>query len=219
MFAVGHLALGYLFAKSFQKPLKTRINLPLIFLLSIISDIDLLFPEIKHRSITHSILTLTLASIPFIIHYRKTSIPYFAALTQHALIGDLITNGGVELLWPLTNHTYGLGIEQYGVTSITLEWLTFLLALTLLAKTNDWKTLFQNNQSNLLLTIPSAVILTSMLISIGTKIPATLLIPHMIFLSIFALSILKLVHHTQKTKRIAGTEFNQSHTNTHIHKS
>ncbi len=198
MFAVGHLALGYLSAKAIQKPLKTRINLPLTFLLSIIPDIDLLIPGLKHRSITHSIIILTLASAPFLIRYRKTALPYFAALIQHVVIGDLLTNGGAQILWPLTNHAYGLGIEQYGITSLTLEWLSFLLALTILAKTNDLKKLSQNNLSNLLLTIPTAVILLSILIGIGMQAPQALLIPHIIFLAIFALSILKLASRTQK---------------------
>ena len=191
MYAVGHLALGYLSAKALQKALKTRINLPLVFLISIISDIDLLLPFLKHRSITHSVIVLTLASTPFLVRYRKTALPYFAALIQHVIIGDLLTNGGAQILWPLTSHSYGLGIEQYGIASLSLEWFGFLAALAVLARTSDLKTLFKSNQSNLLLAVPSGVMLVSMLIGVGMKVPEALMIPHIVFSAIFIFSILK----------------------------
>jgi len=193
MFAVGHISLGYLIAKIVQKPLKTRINLPLIFLLSIIPDVDLLIPTLEHRGITHSLLVLTIAFVPFFAIYRKNSLPYFAALIQHSIIGDLPTNGGAQMLWPLTDHVYGLGIEQYGIHGIALELASFLLALAVLVATNDWRTLFQHKISNLLLVIPSGVILVSMVIGVRVTVPRVLLIPHMVLLAIFAASIFKLV--------------------------
>ena len=82
MYAVGHLALGCLFAEAFQRHLKTKINLPLVFLLSLIPDIDLLISDDVHRGITHSIIVSALVFIPFFVHYWKRSVPYFAALAR-----------------------------------------------------------------------------------------------------------------------------------------
>ena len=71
MFAVGHLALGYITGKSSLKILKSNIDIPLIFTLSILPDIDLLIPRLAHRGPTHSIITITLVSLPLLIIYRK----------------------------------------------------------------------------------------------------------------------------------------------------
>jgi len=195
MFAVGHLAIGYLSAKVFQKFLKTDINLPLVFFLSLIPDVDLLIPGLVHRGITHSIIILTLVFIPIFLYYQKTSIPYFVAITQHSLVGDFFM-GRIQMFWPLTSNWYGSGINVRSFTNISIEWASFLLAMIVLTKTNDLRLLFKSEKSNLLLIVPSGAILISSIISaraigLSQRAPTELLIPHLIFLTVFTFSIMK----------------------------
>ena len=190
MFAVGHLAIGYLSAKVFQKLLKTDINLPMIFFLSLIPDVDLLIPGLVHRGATHSIIVLTLVFIPIFLFYRKTGIPYFVAITQHALVGDFFM-GGIQMFWPLASNWYGWGIDVLSFTNISMEWASFLLAMIVLTKTNDLRLLFKSQRSNLLLTIPSGAIFVSSFISMSERAPIGLLIPHLIFLTVFTFSMMK----------------------------
>jgi len=189
MFAVGHLAIGYLSAKVFQKFLRTDINLPLIFFLSLIPDVDLLIPGLVHRGITHSIIVLTLVFIPIFLLYRKNSIPYFVAIGQHPLIGDFFT-GGIQMLWPVTSNWYGYWIDVSGIANISVEWASFLLAMIILVKTNDLRLLFRSQRSNLLLTIPSGGIFVSSFTGMSIRAPTVLLIPHLVFLAIFTFSIM-----------------------------
>lgn len=190
MFAVGHLAIGYLSAKASQKLLKTDINLPLIFFLSLIPDVDLLIPDLVHRGITHSIIVLTLMFTPIFLLYRKNSIPYFVAITQHPLVGDFFT-GRTQIFWPLTSNWYGGGIDVLSSTNISIECISFLLAIIILTKTNDLRLLFKSRKSNLLLTVPSGAIFISSIIGMSKAPPTELLIPHLIFLTIFTFSIIK----------------------------
>ncbi|HVP26248.1 MAG TPA: metal-dependent hydrolase [Candidatus Bathyarchaeia archaeon] len=192
MFAVGHLALGYLLAKAAQKLLKTEVNLPLIFFLSLIPDADLLIPGLVHRSISHSVIIVILLFIPFFLYYREKSIPYFIATAQHALVGDLLTNGGAEIFWPLTTAWFGLGLDMRGWGNILLEWASFLLAMAVLIRTNDLKLLLKPSRSSLLLVVPAGAILVSAFIGEGAA-PIELLIPHLVLLALFAFAILSYV--------------------------
>jgi membrane-bound metal-dependent hydrolase YbcI (DUF457 family) len=192
MFAVGHLAIGYLTAKVFQKVLKTEVNLPLVFLLSLIPDVDLLVRNHVHRGPTHSLIVMSLVFIPIALYYRKRCVPYFAALVQHSLIGDFLTSEGARLFWPLDPAFYGVGISMHSLEGISLEWLSFLVAMVVLAKSGDLKLLLKPRKTNLLLTVPVGVIWLSAVMSFGQDVPLGLLIPHLVFLAVFALSILNL---------------------------
>ena len=191
MYAVGHLALGYITGKATGKLLNVNVNLPLLFLASIIPDIDLLIPGLQHRGPTHSLIISIIIFIPFVAYYGKKAIPYFIALTQHSLIGDYITSGGIQLLWPINSIYYcSLEIQLISLTNIFLEWIFFLTAFTILIKTRDaWK-LFQPHSSNLLLSIPTFTVLLPTLLSFPQYVHPALIIPHLTYLTIFAISIL-----------------------------
>jgi len=190
MYAVGHLALGYITGKATSKLLNVNVNLPLLFLASIIPDIDLLIPGLQHRGPTHSLIISILIFIPLSAYYGKKAPPYFIALTQHSLIGDYIT-GGAQLLWPINStYYYGLPIEITSLTNILLEWILFLTAFTILLKTKDAQTLLQPHPSNLLLSIPTFTVLLPTLISFPQYVPPILIIPHLTYLTIFTISIL-----------------------------
>ena len=60
MFAVGHISLGYLVGNFFARILKVQFNVPLVIVLSIIPDIDIIFELLLgnpvHRGPTHSLI-------------------------------------------------------------------------------------------------------------------------------------------------------------------
>jgi membrane-bound metal-dependent hydrolase YbcI (DUF457 family) len=194
MFAVGHLSLGYLLAKGSAKLLKQEINLPLIFLLSLIPDIDIIIPGVEHRTITHSIIVAIIAFLPFFTLYKTKSAPYFIALAQHSLIGDFITGGtyaqGTQILWPITSASYGLPILVFSITNIILEWSSFLAAGAVMLKTKDMQKLLKGQLSHLSLSIPALTVLLPSFVHFPLAVPPELLIPHVIYLIIFALSII-----------------------------
>jgi membrane-bound metal-dependent hydrolase YbcI (DUF457 family) len=189
MFAVGHVALGYLTGKAASKLLNVKINIPLLFLVSLLPDIDFLL-GLEHRGPTHSIIVQTIIFIPALLAYKKQAVPVFASLIQHSLLGDLLTgSGGIQLFWPITSQWYGTQICITNILSIVLEWSAFLVFLAALWITGDIKRLFQHNPSSLLLTIPVLALILPALLQFPLAVPTALIIPHLILLAILVLSI------------------------------
>ncbi len=189
MFAVGHLALGYLTGKAASKLLDVKINVALLFLVSILPDIDF-FIGLGHRGPTHSIIVQTIVFIPILLIYRRQAAPVFVSLMQHSFLGDLSSgSGGVQMLWPVTSQWYGTQICVTSTISIFLEWAAFSVFMTLFWITRDIKSLFQRHQSNLLLTIPVLAVILPSFLQFPLAVPAALIIPHLILLAILVLSI------------------------------
>lgn len=191
MFAIGHLSLGYLSSKICQKSLSVDVNLPLLFAVSLIPDVDLLIPVLLHRGPSHSIIVLTIAFAPILLFYRKRGIAYYAAIVQHVVVGDFPTGSGVQMFWPLTSNWYGLGLRMTSLTIVLAEWASFILAITVLAQTKDIHQLLKPKRSNLLLAVPSGAIFLSSIVGMSPPAPIGLLIPHLAFLLIFAFSMLR----------------------------
>jgi len=95
MFAVGHLALGYILGKTTSKSLNVNLNIPLVLVASMVPDIDLLIPGLEHRGPTHSLILIFLLFLPAFMLYRERAAPYFVAVVQHSILGDSITGGGI----------------------------------------------------------------------------------------------------------------------------
>lgn len=188
-FAVGHLALGYLAGKTASELLDVNTNIPLLFVASVIPDIDLLLPGLQHRGPIHSLILFSLLFLPAFIIYGKKSIPYFIAVIQHALIGDYMTGGGTQLLWPLSLNWYGTQICVTSLTNVVTEWIFFLTSLAIMFKTKDLWVLFQRHTSNLLLSIPVFTVLLPTILSFPLYVPLALVIPHLTYLAIFTFSI------------------------------
>jgi len=189
MYAVGHFALGYLTGKAASKFLDVNINLPLVFLASVLPDIDLLIPGLYHRGPLHSVILYCLLFIPIFLLYRKKAAPYFVALIQHLIIGDYLT-GGTQLLWPASDAMYTMDIGIASLTNIALEWGLFLVSITIMFKTKDVLFLFKHHPSNLILSIPVMTVLLPTVISFPLYVPFALLIPHLVYLTLFGFSIL-----------------------------
>jgi len=190
MYAVGHLALGYLSGKATSKLLSVNVNIPLLFVASVISDADLLILGLEHRGPTHSLIIFILLLLPAFALYGKRATPYLIALAQHSIIGDYLTGGGTQLLWPITSNWYGAGIKITSLANISLEWAFFLISLTIMFKTKDTWILFQHHPSNTLLLIPVFTVLLPPFFSFPLSVPIQLVIPHLAYLTLFILSIL-----------------------------
>jgi len=190
------MALAYLLGKTSTKLLKVNLNIPLLLVLSIIPDIDILFMPQMHRGPTHSIITAGLVFIPLFIVYRQKAVPYFIALISHSAIGDFLVGGRAMLFWPLTRAEFGLHeLGSYYITienpvNVALELVLFLTATTIMIKTRDILQFFQNKKLNLVLIIPILTVLLPVIVSYPLNVPALLEPPHLFYLVLFSASVL-----------------------------
>ncbi|MEM2780677.1 MAG: metal-dependent hydrolase [Candidatus Bathyarchaeia archaeon] len=195
-YAVGHFALGYLTAKLTAHFTKTRVNVPIILALSVAPDVDLLIPFVEHRGPFHSILMAIIIFIPIIILARKDAIPYFIALIHHSLLGDFIT-GKTQLFWPITTQSFGTAVAIESLANITVEWLAFLIMFIEILRAKDLQTLLKPNHTNIILAVPTLLtVLLPTFLAFPLKVPTSLIIPHLIMLTLFSASILTDVRKT-----------------------
>ena len=189
--------------KASAKLLKVNLNIPLILVLSVIPDIDILFEFLLkseiHRGPTHSIIIAALVFIPFFVLYRQKAVPYFAALLSHSLIGDFLIGGQLQLLWPLSTNEFGLYefgfpyINIYNPINIALEFTLFAIALIVMLKTRDIFSFFRNNKLNFVLAIPIFTVLLPTFVGYPLSVPALLVLPHLFYLVLFSISVLIVV--------------------------
>jgi len=191
MFAIGHFALGYLTGKAFAKQLKIPLNMPLLLAASVIPDVDLLLRFLDHRGPTHSLITIAVLMIPFLLYYGKAAIPYAIALASHSMIGDLI--GGTQLFWPLSTRLYGaVTLDVKGSFTVTLELILFIISLALMLKTRDLQRITTSNYRTVLLLPFGATIGPLLAVGRGPEyaLPTLLIIPSLFYLSIFTYSMI-----------------------------
>jgi len=190
MFAVGHIALGYILGRVTADYMKTRIKFPLLFTLTILPDIDLVIPGIRHRGPTHSIILMVILSLPFLVAYGRIVIPYIMAAAQHSIIGDYLTGGGIQLLWPIDQTWYGRQICPESSISIILEWTCFAASIVLFFIKRDVAELLSPHPVNLILIIPLAAIISPLFLGFPIRVPVELWVPHIIYLLLLAASII-----------------------------
>jgi membrane-bound metal-dependent hydrolase YbcI (DUF457 family) len=134
MLPLGHAALGYFIGISISKITGEKVNFPLIFIFSLLPDIDILFPSIlQHRSPTHSIVLAVLLFLPILILFKR-GLPYFGALASHSLIGDIITNPPFQLFWPVSKEFFISPFLVWGEARFYLEIGLFSIMMYLLLK-------------------------------------------------------------------------------------
>ena len=197
------MALAYLLGKGSAKLLKVSLNTPLILVLSVIPDIDIIFDFLFkseiHRGPTHSIIAAILVFIPFFVLCWQKAMPYFAALASHSLIGDFLIGGQVQLLWPLSTNEFGLHelgfpyINIYNPINIALEFTLFAIALIVMLKTRDLFQFFRNNKLNLILIIPIFTVLLPTFVGYPLSVPILLVLPHLFYLVLFSVSVLIII--------------------------
>jgi hypothetical protein len=200
------MSIAYLLGKGSSKALHTKINIPVLLVLSILPDIDIFYDFITgaqiHRGPTHSVVVAALVFIPFFIYLGKRAVQYFLALISHSLIGDFLIGGHLQLFWPFTNRVYGLHelgsfyIDIYNPINIVLEVSLFLVAMLVLYKSGDWKVFFKPDLTNLVLIIPITTVLLPATIGYPFSdsllfTEPTLAIAHLVYLALFTAAILK----------------------------
>lgn len=193
------MALGYLLGKASAKPLKLSPNVPILMVLSILPDVDILVGvEDFHRGPTHSVITALLIFIPFFVFYRQKAIPYFLALVSHSLVGDLLIGGNILLFWPIQNTPMFLpepfsNILITSTFNVAAESALFVGAIVVMTKTKDFAVFFQRHMSNLVLVIPVFTVLLPTLVGYPLSVPLLLVPSHMFYLVLFAIAISVLV--------------------------
>jgi membrane-bound metal-dependent hydrolase YbcI (DUF457 family) len=194
------MGLAYLIAKTSGKLLKVNFNLPLVLVLSILPDIDIIFQFLLksdiHRGPTHSIVAAVIVFIPVFIIYRQKATPYFAALASHSLIGDFLIGGQIQLFWPLSAQEFGLhelGLPLITIDSsinIALELIIFAIATIVMFKTRDIRVFFRKSKLNLVLVIPIFTVLLPTFAAYPIYVPILLVLPHLFYLVVFAIAVL-----------------------------
>jgi membrane-bound metal-dependent hydrolase YbcI (DUF457 family) len=186
-----------LLGKLSAKPLNVKPNVPVLLVLSIIPDIDILVGvEAFHRGPTHSLITAALVFLPFFILYRRRAIPYFLALVSHGLIGDLFVGGNIQLFWPLLSSPVFLPsppfleISIFSTLNVTIESTLFVVATIVLVKTKDFLLFFRSKLSNLVLAIPIFTVLLPTFVGYPLSVPFLLVPTHLFYLVLFSIAVL-----------------------------
>jgi membrane-bound metal-dependent hydrolase YbcI (DUF457 family) len=208
------MALAYLLGRGSSVALHTKINIPLILLLSILPDVDIFYDLLTganiHRGPTHSIVVATVIFIPLFIYFGKRAIPYFLALISHSLIGDFLIGGQIEMFWPLSTLELGLHeiggpfIRITGFINTVAEMLLFAGATAVLFFSGDWRTFLEPHKSNLLLIVPIVTVLLPS--TIGYPFEYSLLqsqqwilaYAHLFYLVLFLIAIVAALIHMYK---------------------
>jgi len=194
------MGIAYLLAKASGKLLKVNFNIPLVLVLSILPDIDIIFQFLFgsniHRGPTHSIIVAILVFIPVFIIYRKKATLYFAALASHSLIADFFIGGQIQLLWPLSTREFGLpelGFPYISINSpinVVLEFTIFVIATVVMFKTRDIHVFFKKRKINLVLAVPIFTVLLPTFVGYPIHVPFLLVLPHLFYLVLFAIAVL-----------------------------
>ena len=192
MFATGHISLGYLLGKITKKK-DTSLNIPIMWALSLLPDIDLLIPGLIHLGPAHSVITATIIFTPIIYWKRREAIPYFLALASHSIFGDLVTNNRIMLLWPLSTKWVSLRTPYYcKYTFNTYYELTFFaIFLIIFLASKDYTRINDHPHAKIILTIPLTAIALPLLLAYPLSTPKLLILPHITLLTIILASILQ----------------------------
>jgi hypothetical protein len=192
------MSLAYLLGKTSAKFLKLNINIPLILVLSIIPDIDIVVETVLnvpfHRGPTHSVIFAVLVFVPFFIFFSKRAVPYFLSLVSHSLLADFFIGGNILLLWPLSESDFGATAYGFSLiriidpVNVSLELGLFIVALVIMLRYKDFLKFFKANYSNLLLVIPVLTVLLPTFTSYPLPVPNLLIFPHLFFLILFVVS-------------------------------
>ena len=133
MWLLGHLALGYFSALATSKYTGNKMNIPIVWVFSMLPDLDrFFFRYLIHRGPSHSIVVAVVAFIPLLLIFRQ-GLPYLAALMSHTLIGDYFV-GQTQMFWPLSKVWYGAppAFQLTGLTESFVEVTLFILMVAMI---------------------------------------------------------------------------------------
>jgi len=101
----GHLALGYFSGVLCKRVTGKDFNLGVIWVFSLLPDLDLFVPGLVHRGPSHSVVVALLFFAP-VLYFYLGSLPYLVSLLSHSLIGDYFTAYGCQLFWPFASSWF-----------------------------------------------------------------------------------------------------------------
>ena len=184
MFAVGHMSIAYLITRGLKRSRLQSMSIPLVWVSSLLPDIDLLIPGINHMGPTHSIIIAIF--IPLCLITGREATPYFLAYASHTVLGDLITNNGIWFLWPLTLRRFQVPLPVTCKTTFSANLELALFALFLLAYiiTKDYASELHSNATRPLALIPIIALLVPLVFSFPIPVPLRLIPPHLAFTAI-----------------------------------
>jgi hypothetical protein len=207
MFAVGHIALGYLFGKMISRLSKQELNIPAVLTFSLLPDVDLVVPWVLHRGPTHSLVFIATVSLLLIFWWKRRALPYIVALASHSLVGDVFTASGVQLLWPYSDEwiRYSYTVLMTSSLEVYVETSLFILMLLAMSLSHDLGRLLKPSRSNLFLLIPFSTVVLPVLFMYPLRIPRGLLLPHLLLMLLvgasFSISLLNHPDQPQEKKR------------------
>ena len=186
MLAVGHISVAYLLTRGLKRVGWPSMSIPLVWAFSILPDLDLLIPGVRHMGPTHSI-TFAIAVLTFLILYKgREATPYFLAYASHTILGDMITNRGVWFLWPLTQRAYQITLpfSRNPAFSTDLELTLFVLFILAYIVTKDYASGPHTNTTKLVTLIPLSALLVPLVFSFPITVPLRLIPPHIILMAV-----------------------------------
>ena len=175
------------------------MNMPFVFIVSVIPDFDLLLsPFLDHRGPTHSLLFALIVFLPFLVRYKKKTIPYFVAFLSHSIIGDIYFTG-IQLFWPFSTDRINFfsTISIRGGISVVLELVFFVVSITVMILNKDFQKLFANKKNRIYWLIPFLVVLGPLLIgqiNPDYYLPRLLIVPSLFYTAIFSYLIVARAH-------------------------
>ena len=155
---------AYVWAVAFAGRRWGKLLVPVVLLLGVMPDIDLLLRDfgVAHHTFMHSFFFWFVLFAPFLAVYRLKSVPYFVAVVQHFAFGDLFV-GEVMILWPFSRSYYGFDTAMVSVFAVALETAGLLLAAGIMYFNGDLKRLLSVYPRNIPMFLPFLALLTSML--------------------------------------------------------
>jgi membrane-bound metal-dependent hydrolase YbcI (DUF457 family) len=167
------------------------MSIPLVWVSSLLPDIDLLIPGIRHTGPTHSMIFAIAAFLPLFLYKGKEVTPYFLGFASHTVLGDLITNRGVWLLWPLTQRGFEVPLHFTcnRTFSSNLELALFGLFFLAFIITKDYASELYSSGTRPLSLIPFVALLVPMVIGFPIPVPLRLIPPHLAFMALVLLPL------------------------------
>ena len=160
------------------------MSIPLVWVFSLLPDLDLLIPGVRHMGPTHSIMFAFAVFLPLFMYKGKEVVPYFLGFTSHTVLGDLITNGGIWFLWPLSRRRFEV-LTLYTNRpnfNTNLELALFGLFVLVFIVTRDYKEGLYSSDTKLLFLIPFTALLVPVVFGFPISVPIRLIPPHLVLM-------------------------------------
>ena len=162
------------------------MSIPIVWACSLLPDLDLLIPGVRHMGPTHSIIFAIIVFLPLFIYKRDEVLPYFLGYTSHTVLGDLITNRGTWFLWPLTQRTFAIPLPFTckHTFSTNLELALFGLFVLVFILTRDYAKGLYSRSTRPLFLISFLALLVPMVFGFPTYVPFRLIPPHLFLMAV-----------------------------------